>query len=105
MVHIRLFCNAGMSTSMLVKRMRRVAESNGAEVDIVAYSAPEAPQKMGEADVALIGPQISFRLEDMQKIGDQHGVPVEVIPMKEYGMCNGEAVLKQAMDLYEKKQG
>ena len=103
MVHIRLFCNAGMSTSTLVAKMRKVADTKDMDVDIVAYGAGEAPRKMEEADVALIGPQIGYRKDEMQALGDKYGVPVEVMPMREYGMVNAEYMLDLAMKTYEER--
>jgi hypothetical protein len=37
MLTIRLFCAAGMSTSLLVSKMIEAAEAVGTEVDIIAY--------------------------------------------------------------------
>lgn len=99
MIKIRLFCNAGMSTSLLVTKMRQAAEEMGVETDIVAYSANEANQRMTEADVALIGPQIAYRKKEFQELGAGLGVPVEVIPSVDYGMVNGKKVLELALKL------
>ena len=35
---ITLFCSAGMSTSLLVNKMREAAKKNGKDYDINAYS-------------------------------------------------------------------
>ena len=99
MITIRLFCNAGMSTSLLVTKMKKAAEERGVEVDIVAYSANEAKQRMPEADVALIGPQIAYRQKEFKAMGAELGVPVEVIPAVDYGMVNGPKVLDLARSL------
>ena len=40
---ITLLCAAGMSTSLLVTKMKQAAEKNGWEYDIAAYSLAEAP--------------------------------------------------------------
>ena len=37
MLKIKLFCAAGMSTSMLVKKMLEAADKKGLDVQIVAY--------------------------------------------------------------------
>ena len=37
MLKIKLFCAAGMSTSMLVKKMQESANKKGLEVEIAAY--------------------------------------------------------------------
>ena len=102
MVVIRLFCNAGMSTSLLVTKMKKAAEEQGIEVDIVAFGANEAKHEMPGADVALIGPQIAYRQKEFKALGAELGVPVTVIPSVDYGMVNGAKVLALALSLVEK---
>lgn len=99
MVTIRLFCNAGMSTSLLVSKMRKAAEDRGLDVDIIAYGASEIAREAEGADVALLGPQIAYRKAEAQKICGALGVPVDVIPAMDYGMVNGEKVLDFALRL------
>ena len=62
MKQILLVCNAGMSTSMLVKKMQQSATERGIEVSIEAKSITEAKKNIHEADVILIGPQIRYEL-------------------------------------------
>lgn len=56
MKNILLVCAAGMSTSMLVKRMQAYAESINTEVNINAMSISEAKEKIkkNEADVVCL---------------------------------------------------
>lgn len=95
-MNIGLFCAAGMSTSILVERMKEAALKKGKEATIAAYSISELDQKVDEIDVALLGPQVGFQLEKAKEICIPKNVPVEVIAMADYGMANGMAVLKQA---------
>ena len=44
-MHIVLCCNQGMSTSMLVKKMREAAAKNGVDVQIDAYPISEIEEK------------------------------------------------------------
>ena len=99
MLVIRLFCNQGMSTSLLVNKMREAAEKQGEEVDIVAYPANEMDMQINGADCALLGPQVGYLKNKAVKICEAKGVPVDVIPMIDYGTCNGEKVLEFAKAL------
>ena len=54
-------------------------------------------------DVALLGPQVGFQLANAKKICEPKGVPVDVIPMADYGTCNGMNVLKFAYKLAKNK--
>ena len=95
---IRLFCAAGMSTSLLVKKMEEAAKEKGKDADIAAYPFTDMERMIEGADVALLGPQVGY-----QEICDPKGVPVDVIPMQDYGMCNGMNVLKFAYKLAKNK--
>ncbi|TCD46320.1 PTS sugar transporter subunit IIB [Streptococcus sp. X16XC17] len=98
---IMLICAAGMSTSLLVTKMEQAAKARGLEADIFAVSAMEADEVFAqkESDVLLLGPQVRFMLSEFQEKLVAKGIPVEVIPMVDYGMMNGEKVLDLAESL------
>lgn len=102
-MNILLCCAAGMSTSLIVAKMERVAESKGISARIWAVSESVVRSEVDEADVLLLGPQVRFLLEEMETICGEKNVPVEVIDMLSYGMCDGEAILEQAIRLIENK--
>lgn len=92
---IYLFCSAGMSTSLLVSKMK--AQALKYEVPVVIEAFPEslAAEKGPEADLILLGPQIAWMLADIQKILPNK--PVEVIDSALYGKIDGLGVLKAAV--------
>ncbi len=53
--HIYLFCSAGMSTSLLVSKMRAQAEKYEVPVIIEAFPETLAGEKGQNADVVLLG--------------------------------------------------
>ncbi|MBE6071577.1 MAG: PTS sugar transporter subunit IIB [Clostridium butyricum] len=99
MVKIKLFCASGMSTSVLVSKMREAAKAKGIECEINAYSESQLDQHLDSMDVALLGPQVAYTLPKVKEKCDPAGVPVEVIPMIDYGMMNGAKVLDLALNL------
>lgn len=100
---IRLFCAAGMSTSVLVEKMKAAAVEKGKDVDIVAFPIGEMEARLDGVDVALLGPQVGFQLGKAKGICGPKGIPVDVIPMADYGTCNGMNVLKFAFKLAKNK--
>lgn len=100
---IRLFCAAGMSTSLLVAKMQEAAKEKGKDADIAAFPISEMERMADDIDVALLGPQVGFQLEKAKSICGPKGIPVDVIPMADYGMCNGMNVLKFAYKLAKNK--
>ncbi len=95
---IMLCCAAGMSTSLLVSKMQKAAESDGVDAEIFATAAADADAKLEEKhpDVLMLGPQVRY-LEGQFK--EKLTIPVEVNNMQDYGMLNGEKVLREALSL------
>ncbi|MDO4327948.1 MAG: PTS sugar transporter subunit IIB [Lachnospiraceae bacterium] len=105
MKRIYLFCSAGMSTSMLASSMQKAADQHKLPLEVQAFPDGKIGQIMEELhpDVILLGPQVKFRYKEInQRFGDQ--VPVAVIDAGDYGMMNGEKVLKFAIKLLKAKE-
>lgn len=101
MESILLVCNAGMSTSLLVTKMKSYAENQGKNVKIEAVSLDAADAYVGneDVDVVLFGPQVRFSVPQFQ---EKHpDLKVDVISMQDYGMMNGEKVFQQAEKVVE----
>ena len=56
MKNIILVCNMGMSTSALMKKMKKYAETINFECTINAYPISKLPNVVEKADVILVGP-------------------------------------------------
>ncbi len=96
---ILLVCNAGMSTSLLVTKMKEAAETMGVEAEIWAVSSSESKENFAKADICLVGPQIRFMVRQFE---EQTNIPVMAIDMASYGRMDGKAVLEAAMKALEK---
>lgn len=94
MKKIRLFCSAGMSTSLVVSRMRKEAAAEGLEYDIEAYSIQQEKEKGADADCILLGPQVRYTLKQVDDLFPDK--PKAVIDMRAYGMMDAKAILTQA---------
>lgn len=98
MLRINLFCACGMSTSVLVKNMREEAAKQGLNAKIDAFPESAMNKKLEEGmDIALLGPQIMYKLQEAKALCEPKGVPVEVINSVDYGMMKGDNVLAQAL--------
>ena len=92
-----LVCATGMSTSLLVNRMKETAETKEIEFQIEAHPVGQI-EKYGEAaDDILLGPQVRYELKNVK--AKYPNKPVEVINMQDYGMMNGANVLKRALEI------
>ncbi|WP_099221757.1 PTS sugar transporter subunit IIB [Listeria costaricensis] len=98
MKQILLVCAAGMSTSLLVTKMKAHAEAIGEEVEIEALPASEASSKVDQVDIIMLGPQVRYQQGQIEQMVAGR-IPVTVIDMKDYGTMNGKAVLEKAFSL------
>ncbi|OON96097.1 MAG: PTS sugar transporter subunit IIB [Epulopiscium sp. Nele67-Bin005] len=92
MIKVAVFCAAGMSTSLLVKKIKEASVKRGIELEIEAY--PESQMsRHTDVDCVLLGPQIQFMLKNAEQIFSSHNIPVSAINSVDYGMMNGDKVL------------
>lgn len=98
---IMLACAAGMSTSMLVTKMKEAALNQGIETDIFAVSIDEAETRVKSQtiDAILLGPQVRYQVKAFKEKFEPQGIPVAVIDMMDYGMMKGDKVLASALEL------
>ncbi|HDC4501859.1 TPA: PTS sugar transporter subunit IIB [Enterobacter kobei] len=100
---ILLVCAAGMSTSMLMKRMKDYASSLDHETIIEAHGVDVLKDIIVNYDVVLVAPQIRFKLAEIQKLAEMHGKKANAIDPFLYGSMNGEKMYQQAVDLIAAK--
>ncbi|MFM2484648.1 PTS sugar transporter subunit IIB [Celerinatantimonas yamalensis] len=96
-MNIFLCCAAGMSTSMVVNNMRKVAAEKNIDVVIEAYSISEFEDMLPLNDICMVAPQVSYKFKDFNKRCEELGKKCYKIEMKAYGMLNGESILNQAL--------
>ncbi|MEG0398270.1 MAG: PTS sugar transporter subunit IIB, partial [Cetobacterium sp.] len=90
-------CSQGMSTSLLVTKMKNAAKEKGIEVEIEASSVEKFLDKLSYYDIFLLGPQVRFRQQELHKVASEQNKRVEVINMMDYGTMNGKKVLEEAL--------
>lgn len=96
---ILLACCSGMSTSLLVNKMKDAAKAQGLDDEIWAVGQGEVDDAIKEADVLLIGPQMRMMKKKIEGTASELGVPVDIIPPVMYGRVDGAGALKMAHDM------
>lgn len=110
MKRLYLFCDQGMSTSLMASRMQECADQHLLPLEILAFSHKKIADIVSEKhpDMILLGPQVRYLFQEMQRRFG-HEIPVMQIEQEDYGMLDGERVLKKALILLKKwkqeKQG
>ena len=93
---IALVCAGGMSTSMLVARMRKAAE----EDDVIeAYGYKELDEFIDDYDIVLVGPQIAYDYDVIEAKAKEHGKKVRLITPQAFGSLDGKTILDLAKEV------
>ncbi|AHJ76014.1 MULTISPECIES: PTS sugar transporter subunit IIB [Enterobacteriaceae] len=101
MFRIMLCCSAGMSTSLLVRKMLEAAKERDIPVEIDAYGVAEFDTQFPRYQVVLLGPQVKYMLNTLSEKAAAQGIPVQPINPMDYGMQRGNEVLDYALSLIE----
>jgi PTS system cellobiose-specific IIB component len=96
---ILLVCAAGMSTSLLVTKMQKASQENGANDEIFACSVDELEEFIDHYEVILIGPQIRYKAKVIGEMATKKNKGFAIIDTVSYGMVDGKKVLAQAYGL------
>ena len=96
MKNILLVCAAGMSTSLLVNKMKGAAKEKGIEINIEDLPVSECSRIIDKVDIVLLGPQVRFQKPQVDALAKGR-IPVEVIDMRLYGTMNGKAILENVL--------
>lgn len=89
---VLLMCANGLSTGMLMTKMKQWAAKTGADLEIKAIPVDDCDRLYKNYDVLLLGPQMSYRLDDVKKMAPDR--PSAVIAPADYGMGNVENIMK-----------
>src|SRR5699024_4086589 len=98
-------CSAGMSTRMIVQKIQKEANAQEVDLSIEAVSMNEGKSliKKNDFDLLLLGPQVSFMEEEMQKMVNGK-FPVKTLNQKDYGLMRAESVLKDIIQTVDNPQ-
>ncbi|MHC1684254.1 MAG: PTS sugar transporter subunit IIB [Clostridiaceae bacterium] len=99
---ILLVCAAGMSTSLLVQKMKKEVKPEDGEVIIKAEPMELFEEVFMEYDVVLLAPQISFKKKPFTQLASEQNVPVGTISSLEYGRLMAKEILHKAYNLANK---
>lgn len=106
MKKIYLFCSQGMSTSLLAQKMQNVADAHKLPIEVKAFPHGKLQEIVDtlNPDCILLGPQVKYLYEETVERFKDIDAPISVIDSADYGMMDGEKVLKKAIVLIKKNK-
>jgi PTS system cellobiose-specific IIB component len=79
--------------------MEKAAKEDNIDVEIFAMSEGEATKHYDSVQLVLLGPQVRYLKNKLQKELKDKDLVVEVIDSINYGTMNGKKVLDNAMNI------
>ncbi len=101
MIKIALICQYGASTGMCVKKMQEYAKKENIDVHITAYSFSQLPNIVDDVNCILLGPQLGYKFNQFTQEYPENARKMAVIDALDFGMMNGEKILKDALKRVE----
>lgn len=101
MKNILLICGSGASSGFMAAAIRKAAKKRGLEVSVKATSEAQLDERIDQIDALLIGPHLSYMLDDITEKTKDKNIKVSVIPQKIYGSLNGEEALDLILEMEE----
>lgn len=93
MKNIFIFCNAGMSTSILEKGIAKELKNQGRERQVRAYDVTKIKKVVSEGDVILLGPQIGHMY---QQIKSENPTNIVIqLEMLEFGTMDYKGIINK----------
>jgi PTS system cellobiose-specific IIB component len=84
--------------------MIAAAKTAGIEAEIASYSVTQTGNLVKSMDVLLVGPQLSYRLENLKSSYPQQAGKFAAINPMDFGMMDGVKILKDAVALADKNR-
>lgn len=105
MYNIVLVCMHGASTDLLARKMMKAAEGEQVPANINAYPDTKLDVYIEDADIVLVGPQLAYRVDGYKKKYETKRIPILAINTMDYGMMDGEKILKNAIRIIDEERG
>lgn len=94
MRNVILVCQSGMSSSFIVKAIKKAFDAHDEEIDIQAHAAMELEDYIDDVDTVLVAPNILYMLDDVKSVCETQNITPILIPPQPYGQMDGEAIRK-----------
>lgn len=92
-MNIMLVCAGGMSSGILMNKMKKWGEENQKDLKVKAYGMGEFENEVQNYQCILLGPQISYKEKEIR--ANAGGIPVAQISSMDYALGNVENIMKQ----------
>jgi PTS system cellobiose-specific IIB component len=98
-IRLMIVCSMGASSSVLCKKINEAAWKRGIELIAEPTSTRDWMVRLQWADAVILEPQIKHLRKEMEKIADEHNIPLAMVDPIAFATMNAEKVLDQVLTL------
>jgi len=88
-IRILLVCGSGASSGFMAANMRKASIARGLDVSIVARGESEIENYIDDIDVLMVGPHLSYLLDEAQTFAEGKKVKVILMEGSYYSTLDG----------------
>ncbi|NLC65944.1 MAG: PTS sugar transporter subunit IIB [Clostridium sp.] len=100
---ILLVCSAGMSTTLVIRKMENALLEDEKNWEIDARPVEQFKEVYKDYDVILLAPQIRYKKDELEKLSKSENIPLVTINTIDYGLAKGENILDIIREQIDKK--
>ena len=100
---VLVLCSGGFSSSLLVEKMKKLAQSRGEAMEVQATGTEALEDLIDDFDIVLVAPQVRHRFERLSEIAQSHHRPIGLIAPQDFGTANAEKVLENLKQFRQEK--
>lgn len=99
MINVLFACNAGVSTSIIEKKVKEESEARGIDLTVNACSVSRIEDFVNDNDIIVLGPQVKFAHKRIEK--EYPNIPSFVISMSDFGLLRADNILDEILSKLE----
>lgn len=105
MKKVMLICNAGMSSSLMAKKVTEQLEKDGKDIIVDATTSSDSERVLSgsDYDMVLVSPQIRMYFDAYKEKADANGKSIAQVPFNAYaptpsGIKNMENIILESLE-------
>lgn len=96
MKKVLICCTSGVTTGLLMQKVKLQIEARGLDLDVEALPINVLVDKLDQADAVLLSPQVAFMQGGITEATE---IPVASIDPDVYGRVDAAAIVDMAMEM------
>ncbi len=99
-IKVLLVCGGGASSGFMAVNLRKAAKARGIEMEAKARSETEVEMYASEVDCIMIGPHLSYLVDDMRNRLGGNGPKLLLMDKSYYSTLDGDEALDALLSLF-----